>query len=80
MGELTPLGKRYGIDLVNVDNSAFLLGTVNVRRRDPKCEVMYFPKKPSLFVFRNEIGDVIHRPGEVGDKCIYETASVGGGH
>lgn len=25
MGELTPLGQRYGIDLVNVDNSAFLL-------------------------------------------------------
>lgn len=31
MGELTPLGQRYGIDLINVDNSAFLLGTV-------KCE------------------------------------------
>lgn len=26
MGELTPLGQRYGIDLVNVDNSAILPG------------------------------------------------------
>lgn len=28
MGELTPLGQGYGIDLVNVDNSAFLPWTV----------------------------------------------------
>lgn len=25
MGELTPLGQRYGVDLVNVENSASLL-------------------------------------------------------
>lgn len=49
-----------------------------MRRRDPKGEIVYFFKKPTLFVFRDEIGDVIHCPWEVGDKCIHETASVGG--
>lgn len=33
MGELTPLRQRYGIDLGNVDNLAFLLGNVNCEEK-----------------------------------------------
>lgn len=57
MGELTPLGQRYGIDLVNVDNQRFYWRTAKC---EEKGEVMYFSKKPTLFVFRDEIGYVIH--------------------